>query len=87
MSEIAFSYSGQEFTISTPLSGHVKLYAVPEDYSDDGLYLATWANGEIEPIPACAIGNAVMLAHLKIEQEGSSCKKIYIAEGVKYAQK
>ena len=87
MPEIKFSYSGQEFTTSTPLSGHGKLYAVPEDYSDDGLYLATWANGEIEPVPACTIGDAVLLAHLEIAQDGKSCKRIYLAEGVKYAQK
>lgn len=87
MSEIKFSYDGQEFTTSVPLSGHVKLYAVPEDYSDDGLYLATWANGEIEPAPACAIDDATLLAHLGVEQDGKSCKTIYLAEGVKYAQK
>jgi len=72
MSEIKFSYGGQEFTTPVPLSGHVKLYAVPENYSDDGLYLATWANGEIEPIPACAIGDTLMLAHLEMTQDGKS---------------
>lgn len=87
MSEIKFSYGGQEFTTPVPLSGHVKLYAVPENYSDDGLYLATWANGEIEPVPACAIGDTLMLAHLEMTQDGKSCKRNYLAEGVKYAQK
>lgn len=85
MSNIKFSYGEHEFTTPAPFSGHVKLYAVPEAYSEDGLYLATWANGEIEPIPACAIGDATMLAHIETTQEGQ-CKPIYLAEGVEYAQ-
>lgn len=60
--EIAVMYSGTR-------PGRATLYAVPTDYSADGYFVATWQDGEIEPMPACAVEKAVLLCVARIESD------------------
>lgn len=31
----------------------IKIYRVPQEYAEDGLFVAQWGFGEIEPAPGC----------------------------------
>lgn len=67
----------------------VKLYAVPADYSRDGVYISSWGVGELEPVPACHQNDAELLAHVSIIRQGNgsfSTQEIFFAKGVTYAQ-
>lgn len=86
MPSVSFIYNGNSFDVECmQVPCNVKLYSVPKNYSDDGLFVSAWSNDEIEQIPACAIGNETLLAHLQIAQNNNDCNEIFIAEGVQYA--
>lgn len=87
MLSLSFTYNGNSFDVEcVQIPCTVKLYAVPLNYSDDGLFVSVWCNDEIEQIPACPIGSETLLAHLQIAQNIKDCNEIFIAEGVQYAQ-
>lgn len=67
--------------------GHLALYSVPADYSDDGLYLAQWSACELEPVPACASSDAVLLLLLAVVEAdgGLVVREEFKAQGVTYA--
>ena len=86
---ITFKYDGT--TCQAVLTGPalVALYAVPKPYSDDGLYLATWASGEYEPVPACAAAEARLLARLAVERNERGeffVRELFRAPEVAYAK-
>lgn len=86
MPVLFFTYNGNKFDVDcmqTPCT--VKVYTVPENYSDDGLFVSVWCNDEIEQIPACAIGSETLIAHIQITPN-NTCNVLFIAEGVQYAQ-
>ena len=60
-----------------------KLYAVPPAYSDDGLALCMWNAGELEPVPACLVGTAAVLAHFTVD--GDTASPVFVGEGVEHA--
>lgn len=60
-----------------------KLYAVPPTYSGDGLAVCMWNAGELEPVPACLVGDAAVLAHFTVD--GDTASPVLVAEGVEYA--
>lgn len=86
--KLIFNYDGNacETTVTGPMS--VTFYAVPASYSDDGLYLATWASGEYEPVPACAASEARLLARLAVERSERGelyVREFFCAPGVDHA--
>lgn len=64
-------------------SPRAKLYAVPTSYSKDGLALEQWGIGDLEPVPACKIGDETLLAHFVID--GDAVNVAYLGVGVTYA--
>lgn len=87
MPSLSFTYNGNNFDVDCmQVPCNVKVYAVPSNYSGDGLFVSVWCNDEIEQIPACPIGSETLLAHLQIAQNNNECNEIFIAEGVQYAQ-
>lgn len=88
--KITFKYDDGK-TCQTTLTGPalITLYAVPTSYSDDGLYLATWAGGEYEPVPACAAVETALLARLSLERSERGeffVREFFCAPGVAYAE-
>lgn len=65
-------------------AGFVKLYLVPKSYSDDAYYTASWEQGELEPVPACAVSDASLLAHFAVNsvEAGQTVTPVFLAEGV-----
>lgn len=85
--KITFTHKKKKTEITAFGASEVKFYAVPTAYSDDGYYLATWAPGEYEPVPACAVNTCELLAHLAFEKNDQGelvVREISCAQGVKY---
>lgn len=84
---ILISYDNADLEADVESGGHLALYAVPADYSDDGLYLAQWSAGELEPVPACASTSAALLLRLAVAEgdDGPVVREEFKAEGVAYA--
>ena len=80
---ILISYDSQDFETHLSNGGQLALYAVPTEYSEDGLFLAVWYAGELEPCPACASADARPLLRLAV-QDGQ-LREDFKAEGVSYA--
>lgn len=81
---ILISRNAEVFPASLSAGESLTLYAVPQDYSPDGLYLARWGARELEPVPACA--DPKLLLSLRLEAEGEKLVELYKAEGVSYAE-
>lgn len=64
---ITFTYKAADMVVECAGGDMLKLYCVPLSYSDDGLYLAVWRRGEIEPFPACEGNDARLLAHITVQ--------------------
>lgn len=67
----------------------LKIYNVPDAYSEDGLFAALWNPGELEPMPACGHDDAVLLAHVDLApgESGALALVTHYLEGeVAYAQ-
>ncbi len=85
--DILISHDNREVPASLAEGGGMALYAVPADYSPDGLYLAQWGAGELEPLPACADPALLLRLHLPARESGSGgLVEDYKAEGVNYAE-
>ena len=83
--DILISYDNQTVPAALAEGDCVAVYGVPTDYSDDGLYLARWGAGELEPVPACA---AALLFRLRLsvrENGAGGLVEDFKAEGVTYA--
>lgn len=63
---------------------HVKVYAVPANYSEDGVFVACFRHGEIEPAPACLGCDAHLVADVTAgtDKDGLPVYSGYMAEGV-----
>lgn len=76
--------------IEIPLSGvsEVKLYGVPTAYSADGFFASVWMRGELEPVPACAVAESILLAHVELSRSDGGLQLLehVCREGVSYAQ-
>lgn len=81
---ILISRNAEVFPASLSAGESLTLYAVPQDYSPDGLYLARWGARELEPVPACA--DPKLLLSLRLEAEGEKLVELYKAEEVSYAE-
>jgi len=87
--QITFKQSNK--TIAVPveaLPAEVKLYKVPKAYSEDGYFAAVYMPQVVlEPVPACATGDAELLAHISImEQDGQpALQAVFCKKGVTYA--
>lgn len=81
--DILISYDNQELSLSLAGGENAALYAVPTAYSEDGLYLAQWGAGELEPLPAC--GTRTPLLRLRLTSADSLVED-FKADGVHYAQ-
>ena len=70
--------------VSVSNGDYVKVYEVPKDYSEDGLYIAVWLHGDREPMPACAGKDARLLASVIIsaDNEGALTAHGSISEEV-----
>ena len=60
---------------------NIKVYRVPDDYSVDGLYIAKWKYGEIEPFPACLGSDAHLIANGRIKPAGIGDSGALIFDG------
>ena len=81
-----FTYNGKLIDVACKAGDTVKLYAVPETYSTDGLYAAVWRQGEVEPAPACLGSETRLLAHVAIQQEDEQLTVSgHMAQGVSHA--
>ncbi len=84
---LTISYAEKSFTASLGAGDTLALYAVPADYSEDGLYQALWAQGELEPLPACDGVGFLLKLSLESSQGGlETLREIHKAEGVTYAE-
>lgn len=84
---ILISCDGKSFSASLEQGDTLALYAVPQTYSEDGLYLARWAQGELEPVPACDSVGFLLKLRLEHSRNGvERLREIYKAEGVDYAE-
>ena len=84
--EILISCNEDVFPASLAAGESLSLYAVPHDYSPDGLYLARWGSKELEPVPACASAELLLTLRLEATTEGGEVlKEVYKTEGVSYA--
>lgn len=84
---ILISCEGHSIPASLASGDTLALYSVPKSYSEDGLYLARWAQGELEPVPACDSVGFLFKVCLEAAQNGvETLKEIYRAEGVSYAE-
>lgn len=65
----------------------LRLWAVPTAYSDDGLVVAVWGSGELEPCPACLGTDMEMLAEYECRHDDGSDRvvEIFRTKEVKYA--
>ena len=85
--DILISYDNQVVPVSLAEGDSVAVYAVPTDYSDDGLYLAQWGAGELEPVPACAAPALLLRLRLPALENGAGgLVEDFKSEGVDYAQ-
>lgn len=85
--DILISYDNQTFPVSLTEGDSVAVYAVPTEYSDDGLYLAQWGTGELEPVPACAAPALLLRLRRPVRENGAgSLVEDFKSEGVSYAQ-
>lgn len=85
--DILISYDNQAIPVSLAEGDSVAVYAVPTDYSDDGLYLAQWGTGELEPVPACAAPALLLRLRLPVRENGAGgLVEDVKSEGVSYAQ-
>ena len=50
----------------------LRLWAVPTAYSDDGLVVAVWGSGELEPCPACLGTDMELLAEYECRHDYSA---------------
>lgn len=85
--DILISYDNQEFSLSLAGGESAALYGVPTAYSEDGLYLAQWGTGELEPLPACGTWTPLLRLRLSSGEDGAdSLVEDFKADGVSYAQ-
>lgn len=85
--DILISYDNQELPLSLAGGDSAALYDVPAAYSEDGLYLAQWGAGELEPLPACGARTPLLRLRLASGEDGAdSLVEDFKAEGVHYAQ-
>lgn len=84
---ISISCLDKTFPAALSPGDTLALYSVPETYSEDGLYLARWAQGELEPVPACDGVGFLLRLSLENAQNGvETLREVYRAEGVEYAE-
>lgn len=84
--DILISCNEEVFPASLAAGESLTLYAVPQAYSPDGLYLARWGARELEPVPACDGPELLLSLRLEAENEGEKLMERYKAEGVTYAE-
>lgn len=86
---LTITYKGQEVSVEMEPGSDMTLYSVPKEYSEDGLYIAQWGIGDLEPIPAS--GRFTMLLHLQLHA-GTCCleepiiRELYKVGDVSYAE-
>ena len=73
------------FAVRMETGETLALYEVPREYSEDGLYLATWGPGEYEPIPAGEWSAPLLRLRLMPPEDGG-LQEIRKGEGVSYAE-
>lgn len=83
---LTISHKGQNVPATLTRGDAAALYAVPAAYSEDGLYLARWGAGELEPLPACGTSAPLLRLRLGGMEGEESLAEEYKAEGVSYAQ-
>lgn len=64
--------NNQEHEIATNPGDHLKVYQVPSNYSDDGIFIARWQSGTIEPFPGCLGKDAQILADVIVSETGAN---------------
>ena len=87
--KITFTHKKKKGEVPVFGACEVKYYAVPKDYSDDGYYAAVWLTQDLEPVPACAVEAATLLAHVRVVADDSgdyAVQEVFCMEGVKYAK-
>ena len=83
---ILISCNAGVFPASLTAGESLALYAVPQAYSPDGLYLARWGARELEPVPACDGPELLLSLRLDAENEGEKLTELYKTEGVSHAE-
>ena len=85
--EITFQHKSNSIAVPVDAPAEIKLYAVPTAYSPDGYFAAVWMPQGLEPVPACAVDAAKLLAHISIAvQDGQPVLQTLSSKrGVTYA--
>lgn len=84
---IKFKYEGNDIT-HTLRNRIIKVYSVPKEYSEDGLYISDYSNYMSEPYPASISLDTKLLYHAeynKVMGEEFMDEKINIIGEVEYA--
>ena len=85
--DILISYDDLTIPVALVAGDNMALYAVPTAYSEDGLYLAQWGTGELEPLPACGTWTPLLRLRLVSGEDGAdSLVEDFKSDGVSYAQ-
>ncbi len=85
--KITFSHAKKKVEVMLEGESQCKLYAVPTEYSFDGYFASLWAQGELEPLPACDVVKASLLAHVEAKLVDGAYQTIdhFLTKGVSYA--
>lgn len=83
--DILISYDKADIEVDVVSGGRLALYTVPANYSADGLFLAVWGAGELEPVPACSDAAPLLRLAVVDTEGGLAVREEFKAEGVTYA--
>lgn len=87
MATIKITSAGQSAESEIYAGQHLRLWAVPLSYSEDGLVVSVWGAGELEPYPACLGSEMRLMGEFECRQESGAERVVAISlvEGVEYA--
>ena len=86
--KITFVYNDKSYTHALK-NKIIKIYSVPVEYSEDGLYIADYSKGMSEPIPASISLKTKLLFHAELRTMlGQECvsEVINLLGDVEYAK-
>lgn len=86
--KITFVYNNKTYT-HTLKNKIIKIYSVPVEYSEDGLYISDYSKGMSEPIPASISLKTKLLFHIELRNMlGQECvnEVINLLGDIEYAK-
>jgi hypothetical protein len=85
---LTFTRGPRQAAVTLEPGFEAKVYAVPENYSQDRFFVALWGAQELEPVPSCAASQIELLAHVALQagEEGLQLHERFLLAGVSYAE-